>query len=349
MSASSRTTRRGWLARIGAVVGVLALLVGAGYLRGSTSYIGGFPVPTIFPTPTTSPAASGDSEPEPVTPWPMPEQPPSGWTRLYGEDFSTSVPLGGFTNASNTDWYLADSNPYARTLRSYPDGWGTTHNRSLNFASKTADVVRDEFGARGVFRLHGYTPTTAGTDSALGGSFFPVLHPGAKTNAEQMGQTYGRYTVRFRTIGGYRPDVNGAYPSDSKLGRFGTAFLLWPVNDQWAEGEVDYPEMPWGAKIAGYVHQIGNPRVNGDSFKAPVTTDRGWQTATIEWYPGVLAFYLDGQLIRRVTENVPDTAMRWGFQSGGAVAVPPPDAEGYLLVDWITVDAYDGATPPSQQ
>ncbi len=348
MSARAHTFRRAWLPRLGAVVGVLVLLFGAAYLRGSTSYVGGFPVPTSFPSATVPAPAPDGSEPQAAAPSPMPQQPSAGWSRLYTEDFTTSVPVGGFVNASNTDWYLAGSNPYAKTLRSYPDGWGTTHDRSLNFASKTADVVHDDFGARGVFRLHGYTPATKGDNSALGGSFFPVLRPGAAASGEQMGQTYGRYTVRFRTVGGFRPDVNGGYPADSKLGRFGTAFLLWPVSDKWAEGEVDYPEMPWGAKVAGYVHEIGNPRANGDVFKAPVTTDRAWQTATIEWYPGVLAFYLDGQLIRRVTENVPSTPMRWGFQSGGAVGVPPPDAEGYLLIDWITVDALKGATPPPE-
>lgn len=331
-----------------ALLSTLVLLVAGLYLRdrptagsvlpGSSSASS---TPTSGPTPSPSPPAKAGHAPSAT-----PDGAPRGWDRLYTENFDSPVPLGGFTHQDGADWYLEEDNPYASTLRSYPDGWGTTKNRSLNYASKTTDVVEEELGATGVFRLHGYTPTTGEVKRPLGGSFFPVLHPEVDTKEEQIGQTYGRYSVRFRTTGGYRPDETGGYPEGSKTGRFGTAFLLWPVSDNWAEGEIDYPEMPWGAKIAGYVHEIGDPANNSDQFTSHMSTEVGWRTATVEWYPGVLAFYLDGILISKVTENVPDTAFRWGFQSGGTMGVPAADIEGYLLIDWVTIDAYRGAVAP---
>lgn len=328
--------RRSRLIRLATVLSVLAFVVAVIFIRDN----GGS-------SPSAGSQPSGATlQPQSAEPSAMPDAAPRGWQRVYGENFNTSLPVGSFVNKSDTDWYLADGNPYARTLRSYPDRWGTTKNRSLNYSSKTTDIVDEAYGARGVFRVHGQTASVDGVDRSLGGSFFPVLNPDAPTGQEQMGQTYGRYTVRFRTVGGYRPDSAGNYPAKSKLGRYGTAFLLWPVNDNWAEGEVDYPEMPWGDRISSYVHEIGAPATTADEFKSPIRTDAGWQTATIEWYPGVLAFYLDGMLIHKVTENVPTTAFRWGFQSGGAIAVPPPDVQGYLLVDWITIDAYQGAVAP---
>lgn len=71
---------------------------------------------------------------------------------------------------------------------------------------------------------------------------------------------------------------------------YGTAFLLWPASDVWAEGEVDYPEMGWGGQIKGYVHKIGDPSVNAAIIDTTVTTS-GWHMATIEWLPTALRFW----------------------------------------------------------
>ena len=150
-----------------------------------------------------------------------------------------------------------------------------------------------------------------------------------------MAQTYGRYTVRFRTAGGYRAG------SDPAAGQgYGTAFLLWPVSDTWAEGEVNFPEMAWGDRIAGFVHTIGKPQVNSSEFHTESTTDEGWHTATIEWSPALLRFLLNGTEIARATSDVPSTSFRWGFQSGGMLAEPATDVDGRLYVDSILIESY---------
>lgn len=262
------------------------------------------------------------------------------WCRIYEENFATPAARGSFVNASADDWHLRRDRPYAGSLRSYPDGWGTTSNWSLNYASKTADVVPEALGARGVFRVHGHSEQVAGRVRSLGGSFYPVLDPLAAVEERQMAQTYGRYTVRFATTGGYRPNGAGTFPLGSAEPSYGTAFLLWPTNDRWAEGEIDYPELVWGAAPSGAVHEIGRPQVNSDTFEVSASTDARWNTATIEWTPGLLVFYWNGKKVRRVTTDVPSTPFRWGFQSGGTLGTPAADLSGYLYVDSISIDAY---------
>ncbi|MCW2810110.1 MAG: hypothetical protein JWP61_568 [Friedmanniella sp.] len=262
----------------------------------------------------------------------------AGWKRLYSEDFLTPADRGSFVNSNPNDWYLQSSHPYSRSLRSYPDGWGTTGNVSYNWASRTANVSSTASNAPGVFRVWGHTESIGGTNKSLAGAFFPVIRPDAATNQAQTAQTFGRYSVRFRTYGGY--------PSSGSGARYGSAFLLWPANDNWAEGEVDFPEMAWGGKINGYVHQMGQPWNNAHVISTQTPTDNTWHTATIEWYPTALAFYLDGVRVSKVTTNVPQTPFRWGFQSGGHDGTPASTVTGSLQIDWITIDAYDGATPP---
>lgn len=275
------------------------------------------------------------------TPCAEPADAPDGqWCRVYQQDFSTPASLGTFVTVGGDDWRLRPGHPYAEKLRAYPDGWGTTGDYSLNYASRTADVVPAAMGAEGVFRLHGHSARVAGRVQPLGGSFYPVLDPAATDPQRQVAQTYGRYTVRFTTTGGYRPTAAGHYPTGSTAAAYGTAFLLWPANDRWAEGEVDFPEMVWGAPVSGSVHQLGRPEVNADTFTLPTTTDGRWNTATIEWTPGRLVFFLDGTEVRRVATDVPSTPFRWGFQSGGTYGRPAPDLSGYLYVDSISIDAY---------
>ncbi len=266
----------------------------------------------------------------------------SGWTRIYDEPFNKPANVGSFVNQRPDDWYLKSSHPYATSLRSYPDGWGTTGNMSLNYASKTAGIAgiaATRYGASGVFQVSGHTETIAGKQQSLGGSFFPVIRPNATSNTAQTAQKYGRYTVRFRTEGGY--------PTGTASGAgYGSAFLLWPANDNWSEGEVDYPEMAWGGKIAGYVHEINRPQDNAHVINTMTPTNNTWHTARIEWYPDALVFYLDGVRIKKVTDNVPQTPFRWGFQSGGHDGTPGASVKGKLLVDYITVDAWAGAKAP---
>ena len=268
-----------------------------------------------------------------------PAAPGGIWCPTYSEDFDTPVAVGAFTNTSPDDWYVTPANPYSSALRSYPDGWPTTGDLSLNFASRTAEGRRAADGASGGVRLWARTELVDGRAQALGGSFFPVIRPGAEPVRAQTSQTYGRYSVRFKTVGGYAPTARGEYPTSPTEGRYGTAFLLWPADDHWPDGEVDFPEMGWGDRVQGHVHTIGQPEVNSaDIVTAASSAD--WNTATIDWSPGLLVLSLNGVEVFRTSADVPSVPMRWGFQSGGTLATPAPGITGELLVDWVRIDAY---------
>jgi hypothetical protein len=101
---------------------------------------------------------------------------------------------GGFVNQTTDDWNLVDGIPYTRSLRSYPDGWATTHDLSVNFASRTASVVSEAMGAQGVFQLRAHSAEIDSRTRSLGGSFTAVIRPDASTGQLQVAQTYGRYT-----------------------------------------------------------------------------------------------------------------------------------------------------------
>jgi len=273
---------------------------------------------------------------EPIGTSTMPTSAPAGWTRIYSEDFLTPSALGSFVNNPTDDWFLDSSNAYANIIRSYPDGWDTTYGYSLNYASKTVDVLGSYQDAAGVFRMHAHTEVINGVQKSLTASLYPVIKPTAQTNNDKVSQIYGRYSCRFRTVGGF--------PSSGS--RYGTAFFLWPANDVWAEGEVDFPEMGWGDVIRGFIHEIGNPQNNADIITTSTATDSDWHTAVIEWYPTALCLYLNGVMIKKTTSNVPQTPFRWGFQSGGHDGTPAVSVSGDLLVDWVTVESYNGAPVP---
>ena len=70
----------------------------------------------------------------------------------------------------------------------------------------------------------------------------------------------------------------------------------------------------------------------------PGNTYGGWHTATTEWTPGLVRFFLDHRLVGATRSRVPSTPMHWVLQtetrlSGGA---PPASAAGDVLVDWVT-------------
>jgi hypothetical protein len=150
--------------------------------------------------------------------------------------------------------------------------------------------------------------------------------------ATGWGQLYGRYSIRFRS------DVTPGY----KL-----AFMLWPDSDNWAEGEVDFPEV--GGLTAGsdiYANRYAAWRTNltGDTagFKTTVpAAGNGWHTATIEWSPNRLSYILDGRTLGTTTTGVPNRSMHWVLQAETALGAPAPAASvaGHLQVDWLTIYA----------
>ncbi|MEA5456669.1 glycoside hydrolase family 16 protein [Sinomonas sp. JGH33] len=150
------------------------------------------------------------------------------------------------------------------------------------------------------------------------------------------GQTYGRYSIKFR--------------SDSLPG-YKIAFMLWPVSDDWADGEVDWPEggldgMPYGASaIRGSQDEF---RMMFDPLVRTFAPSdmKQWHIATTEWTPARVRWFWDGELVDEtdLPSAVPITPMRWTLQAetsvGPGTSAPAPGTAGHLEIDWVVQYAY---------
>ena len=168
--------------------------------------------------------------------------------------------------------------------------------------------------ANGMLTLHLHTENGTHYVSAP----VPII-PG---HAAYQGQVYGRYAIRFRAdpVSGYK-----------------TAWLLWPDDDQWPEGEIDFPEGDLTGTIGAYLHHKGNPQAQ-EAYSTGVTYG-GWHTAVIEWSPGAVTFILDGTVIGNDanTAVIPSTPMHWVIQTETTPGGPDNTAAGNVQIDWVTM------------
>ncbi len=257
------------------------------------------PVPA--PAPAPAPVAEAPSAPAtgihsmPVGNLGPTEGAPNGWTQVLAEDFNTDVATGSWESSS-----------YVKSGRfSHYKGHTDTSNNGYYDPAKTLSV------ANGNLQIRAFTQN--------GQAYSSAPAPNGWT-----GQTYGRYSVRFK--------------SDSIKG-FKTAWLLWPTSNNWSQGEVDFPEGGLDGNIAGFNHNVsGSPEKNSLAVSTGKSY-RDWHVATIEWTPTMVRFILDGEIVGTDRSQIPSNPMRWVLQtetqlSGGA---PSASADGRVYVDWVAM------------
>ena len=119
--------------------------------------------------------------------------------------------------------------------------------------------------------------------------------------------------------------------------------MLWPSNNNWNEGEIDWPEAGLGGTPRP-ASAIPGSMSNGDmtfkpdeeQFTTSSTTE--YHTATTEWDHGEVRFYWDDQLVATTTEAVPQDDMRVTLQAETALTgAVPADADGHVSIDWISI------------
>lgn len=226
-----------------------------------------------------------------------------GWRQAFADDFRTAVPLGRFPAAVSQRWWA------------YPTSYHDTSNHGTYDPGRTTRV------SGGLLRIHLFT---AGGRARVSAPVPRIPGTARRSNGSPGGLRYGRYSVRFRAdpVPGYK-----------------TAWLLWPDSGRWpADGEIDFPEGNLTASIGAYLHRVGATRGGDQVAFGAGRTYRGWHTATTEWGPGLVRFFLDHRLVGASTSRVPSTPMHWVLQtetrlSGGP---PPASAAGDVLVDWVT-------------
>jgi len=151
-----------------------------------------------------------------------------------------------------------------------------------------------------------------------------VAAPAPLVDGEWGGQLYGRYSVRFRAdpVAGYK-----------------TAWLLWPDSDQWADGEIDFPEGKLDGEMYAANLRVGYPG-EFDLKTDGIATYDDWHIATTEWTPTGVTFYLDGREVGS-SDVSPSTPMHWMLQTETTFKKPPPASAGHVEVDWVTIYEMD--------
>lgn len=242
---------------------------------------------------------------------PMPVGDLPGWTQIFAEDFDTPAALGSIGTAYDWD------------VRGYDNLTDTSGNGTY-----TPDLVLSASNSCLDYYMH----TEAGRPRVAA----PVM-------MEYFGQTYGRYSVCFRSdhLPGYK-----------------MAFLLWPSSDDWNEGEIDWPEGELGEQMrpASAIkgsYNNGTMQFDPPTFTFSPTDTTDWHVATTEWEPGLIRWYWDGALLTQTTNpaGVPDTNFRWTLQAETSIGGPSPDpgVAGHLQVDWAVAYSYAGGSSVSVQ
>jgi beta-glucanase (GH16 family) len=139
-------------------------------------------------------------------------------------------------------------------------------------------------------------------------------------------------------VNGFTGDVYAMRFKADQVPGYKTAWLLWPDSENWADGEIDFPEGNLTGTISAYMHHKGDPQAqDGYSTGATYAT---WHTAVIEWTPQSVTFYLDGRVIGTSTDAavIPSTPMHWVLQTETRTSGGPPSdsAAGHVRIDWVT-------------
>lgn len=233
----------------------------------------------------------------------MPVGDRDGWRQVFTDDFTTDVKLGHFPGAVAAKWDV-----YASPIK---DTFGHGTYSPGRVVSVDNGVLNEHIHSEhGVFMVAALLPQV----------------PGSK----RQGQTYGRYAVRFKTdrIEGYK-----------------LAWLLWPDSRVWPrDGEIDFPERNLVSdSVLGFVHHQGARRGSDQASASAPFDSTKWHTAIIEWSPNLVVFSLDGGVIDRITERVPNTPMHWVIQTETTLTstVPPVSAAGNVQIDWVAAWQYD--------
>ncbi len=219
------------------------------------------------------------------------DEPAPEWRVVFHEDFSSPTGIGTFPGSV-----------YGERFSVYPDGWADTSGRGVY---RPSEVLSVEDGM--------LTWDMRVVDGQVwGAAVLPTL--------PTYGQTYGRYSLRFR--------------ADPAPG-FGMAFLLWPDSERWPrDGEIDFPEGEFSGQISAYAHHASE---NGavDSFSTGAGF-RVWHVAEIEWRPESVRFLIDGRVVGTSTEAVPARSMHWVLQTGSTGETVPADGtHARVQVDWM--------------
>ncbi|WP_074035190.1 carbohydrate binding domain-containing protein [Exiguobacterium profundum] len=237
------------------------------------------------------------------------------WKLVWSDEFSKSEIDHSKWNFETGNWIVdKDGNPVAA-------GWGNNEKQFYTDKNENAFVKDGKLVIRAKkeqasdqFGTYDYTSaklTTKGTFS----------------------KTYGRYEMRAKL-----PTGKGLWP----------AFWMLPEEDRYggwaASGEIDIMES-WGSqpdKVAGTIHYgetWPNNKYTGKDYH--FAEDDGidkWHTYAVEWEPGEIRWYVDGQLYQTQNDWYAKEANKASKYSYPA----PFDQDFYLIMNLAVGGWFDG-------
>ncbi len=241
-----------------------------------------------------------------------------GWHQVFADNFTTDVPLGGFSGCATASTLMAEQcsglpASVASKWWAYPDGWPDSSHAGQYYPSKVLSIhngVLDYFihTENGIHTVAAAVPKIPG---GVGGG----------------GLQYGTYVVRFRA---------------SQMHGYKSAWLLWPDSGIWpAQGEIDFPEGNLDGQLSGFMHYMDASSGSQQDAYATPAGYASWHTAVIEWNPAGVSFVLDGRLVGTSTQHVPSDPMHWVLQTETAIdgTVPGATESGDVQIDWVAVYA----------
>ena len=235
-----------------------------------------------------------DADPEAPSGHDMPVGDLPGWKQVFTDDFTANAAQGQFNSVYGSKW---------STYSGFRDTWGNGWFDRNYISAQNGVLDYDLKVVNG--KAISYAPS-------------PIVTQAWK------GQTYGRFSARFRSdaVAGYK-----------------TAWLLWPDSNNWQQGEIDFPEGGLTGTMFGFNHCVGNASVNCYWTNTGKTyTD--WHTVTIEWMPNKINYIVDGQVLGTTTTSVPSVPMHWMLQTETEQTGPAATAAGHLQIDWVSVYTY---------
>ena len=301
------------IVRLVVLIGMVVGVIGLETLVQGPAYAGSAPHTASSPT---AACVSPSGECMPVGDIP-------GWHQIFTDDFSTDVPLGGFSGCQAHNNTILDYHctglPASVDAKwaAYPDGNPDTTGHGERYPSKVVSINN------GVLDFNLHNENGVNMDAVLGAKL-----PGSTAKGGLLG---GRYVVRFR--------------ADSVYG-YKFAWELWPDSgNNFVDGEIEFPSGNLNSTVKAFMHPMnfqGNFALQSAYHSTASYT--AWHTATIDWLPQQedLKFYLDGVLMGENTgPSVPSTPMHWLLQNETSSdgTIPGPTDAGHIQVDWVAVYA----------
>jgi hypothetical protein len=240
----------------------------------------------------------------------------SGWKQVFTDDFSNSVPLGGFSGCDSNRRSCSGLPAAVRAKWfAYPDRAKDSAGTGTYMPSRVMSIKN------GLMNLHLHSEN----GSRLVSAPVPII-PGAV--GSEGGLLYGRYAIRFRA---------------DRLVGYKTSFLLWPDSEVWpGDGEIDFPEADlagtrWST-MYGFVHHQGATSGSDQDWHGSGVPYGVWHTAVIEWLPSRVSFLLDGRKIGSSTSRLPNTPMHWVLQTPTTDSILASlSTSGDVQIDWVAV------------